>query len=138
MYASGGFTLIELLIVVAIIGILASIVLVSLSSARDKAKRASALSSVSSVMAELEACRSDQGEATSAQPAGGNQICCADQTCSTAMDGHDTVWPDIIATGWTYQVPSGSLTGGDYSFAISNPTTGEANIVCDVASNSCQ
>lgn len=133
-----GFTLIELLIVIAIIGILASIVLVSLSSARNRAHKTSALSSVSSVMSELTICSNDLGEAIIAAPSTGDPICCDDDgsVCGDNLVGHDADWPDISATGFTYDVPSNSLSGSDYIYSATNATTSET-ITCSFATKAC-
>ena len=145
-----GFTLIELLIVIAIIGILASIVLVSLQGVRNRARRASALSSASSVMGELTTCADEGGEAIWGDvPTSGMPVCCNGDgsdasNCSDFFSGHDATWPDIAKTGWIYSPSRGSLNGGDggdggdYQFTLSNPTTGESNIVCDFSDKSCK
>lgn len=130
----------ELMIVIAIIGILASIVLASLNSARIKARRASALSSVSSAMAELAVCSNDGGDASATAPSGGTTpVCCEDDTCATAMSGHNNViWPDIGTTGWNYlDDPTGSLDAGDYVITVRNVVTGDI-ITCEALTGPCR
>lgn len=119
-----GFTIIELLVVVAIIGIFVSVVIVALMGPRDQARRASALSSVSSAIAELILCGDDGEEAS--EPIAGEVIC--------SGVGHIATWP-VLSGGYSYDVASGSLAGGDYSFTVSD---GSESIVCTQSSAACQ
>ncbi|MDQ1284259.1 MAG: hypothetical protein QG620_607 [Patescibacteria group bacterium] len=138
--ASRGFTLIELLVIVAIIGVLAAIMMVSLQGGRRKAARASVLSSMASVMRELTSCDDSLGEATAAAPTGGTTVvCCADNTCASAMSGHDATWPNISNTSWSYNTPleGTSLAGGDYQYSASS-ADGTETIVCNFSDKNCQ
>ncbi|MFZ5982657.1 MAG: type II secretion system protein [Patescibacteria group bacterium] len=139
--AKRGFTLIELLIVIAILGILASIILVRLQNARLKGQEASAKSTARSVLTKLAECKSDDGEASATSPTGGTTpICCTDDTCATALDGHTETWPDIsTATGYDYTYLTGSVLSEDYSFQLT-PTaagSGKMTVTCAMTTNNC-
>ena len=134
---NSGFTLIELLIVIAIIGILSGIVVVSSSGAVEKSKRASALTTVSSILTELVTCQDDGGFAKATTPNAGEPVCCVSNTCAAILSGHTVTWPTVAAkTGYDYNgTPTGTLATADYSFSVGK--TGQPDIVCSYAGNSC-
>lgn len=133
-----GFTLIELLVVIAIIGILAGVVLVNTGSAVEKAKRTSALTSAASILPELVSCQDDDGFAASGAPTGGTTpICCASAACAAVLPGHSVKWPDISKSGWAYAGPTAGTTvaNGDYAFTLTK--SGQIDISCSMATNTC-
>ena len=141
LMAGRGFTLIELLIVIAILGILASIILVRLQNARLKGQEASAKSTARSVLTKLAECKNDEGEALAGDPTEGTTaICCTDNTCATAMEGHSETWPAIAtATGYNYTYLTGSVNGEDYSFQLSPVVSdgGKMTVACSMTNSSC-
>lgn len=139
-----GFTLVEIMIVIAIIGILAGVVTMSSASSVEKSKRSAAITTMSSLLPELVICADDGGYAKSSAPAAGELVCCiAANACSdipaNRVSGHTLTWPAILAkTGYQYGAPTAgtTLALGTYTFIATK--TGQPNIVCDYAKNSCE